>query len=117
MRLFSAGPVNVDVGLPAFLVVECPQHKALTPELCVDVLFADGSHDMLLMFSPYEDAPTVLKGTLRSNPETKVVVILKDEVNPEATVSTYRVGRAVTCSEGFVYFFLRVPQAVGLNCS
>ena len=43
---------------------------------------------MLLMFSPYEDAPTVMKGTLRSNPETKVVVILKDEVNPEATVST-----------------------------
>ena len=40
------------------------------------------------MFSPYEDAPTVMKGTLRSNPETKVVVILKDEVNPEATVST-----------------------------
>ena len=36
---------------------------------------------------PYEDAPTVMKGTLRSNPETKVV-ILKDEVNPEATVST-----------------------------
>ena len=68
-------------------MVECPHHKALTPELCVDVLFADGSHDMLLMFSPYEDAPTVMKGTLRSNPETKVVVILKDEVNPEATVS------------------------------
>ena len=104
MRLFSAGPVNVDVGLPAFLAVECPQHKALTPELCVDVLFADGSHDMLLMFSPYEDAPTVLKGTLRSNPETKVVVILKDEVNPEATVSTYRVGRSLVLKVLFTFF-------------
>ena len=26
-------------------------------------------------------------------------------------------GGAATYSEGFVYFFLRVPQAVGLNCS
>ena len=26
-------------------------------------------------------------------------------------------GGAATCSEGLVYFFLRVPQAVGLYCS
>ena len=26
-------------------------------------------------------------------------------------------GDAATCSEGFVYFFFRVPQAVGLYCS
>ena len=26
-------------------------------------------------------------------------------------------GGAATCSEGFVYFFLRVTQAVGLYCS
>ena len=86
--ILSADPVTNDVGLPTFRVEECPQHEAPTPDLCVDVLFADGSHDVLLMFSPYEDAPTVMKGILGSNPETKVVVILKDEDNPEATVST-----------------------------
>ena len=66
---------------------DCPDGETPTPELCVDVLFADGSHDMLLMFRPYENAPTVTKGYLRSDPETQAVIILKDEVNPEATVS------------------------------
>ena len=41
---------------------------------------------MLQMFSPYDDAPTVLKGTLESNPRTKVVVILQDEDEPETEV-------------------------------
>ena len=30
---------------------------------------------------------------------------------------SYIPGGAATCSEGFVYFFLRVPQAAGLYCS
>ena len=34
------------------------------------------------------DAPTVLKGTLRSDRATKAVVILRDQNTPEATVST-----------------------------
>ena len=78
----------MDVDLPSFLVIECPQQKGSTADLCVDVLYADKSRDMLLMLRPYKDAPTVLEGTLRSNPGTKVVVILKDEDVPEATVST-----------------------------
>ena len=69
--------------------MECPEDSVLiTPDLCVDVLFADGSHDMLQMFSPYDDAPSVMKGTLQSNPQTKVVVILQDEDEPETEVST-----------------------------
>ena len=88
---FCAGPVTTDIGLPTFRIVGCPEDSVLnTPDLCVDVLFADGSHDMLQMFRPYEDSPTVMKGKLRSSPETKVVVILKDEVNPEAEVSANR---------------------------
>ena len=55
--------------------------------MCVDVLFADGSKDTLLLSRPHMDAPSVLKGTLRSDRATKAVVILRDENNPEATVS------------------------------
>ena len=55
-------------------------------EVCIDVLFSDGTHDMLLVSSRSKDAPTVLKGALKSNKEIKAVVILQDILNPAITV-------------------------------
>ena len=63
----------------------CPEKT--TAEMCVDVLYADGSGDMLLMWRPHEDAPTVLKGTLQSDQATKAVIVLMDKFTPEAMVS------------------------------
>ena len=71
--------------LPSFQRVDCSKQDIA--ELCVDVIFADGSHDMLLVSPRSVDAPTVMKGTLKSNKGTKVVVILSDEFNPRTTVS------------------------------
>ena len=71
--------------LPSFQRVECSEKDIA--ELCIDVIFVDGSHDMLLVSPRSVDAPTVMKGTLKSNRGTKVVVILGDEFNPRTTVS------------------------------
>ena len=75
---------STTVGLPSFRKEEC--HEDVDADLCVGIRYPDGSNDTALMVSLYEDAPTVMKGTLRSNPKTKVDIILKDEDIPEAEV-------------------------------
>ena len=70
-----------------FQRVDCSEEDIA--DLCIDVLFADGTNDMLLVSPRSEDAPTVMKGALKSNKETKVVVILSDEFNPRTTVSVH----------------------------
>ena len=84
--MFIAAAQSAPKDLPTFLNVTCPED--ITAEMCVDVRYADGSNDMLLMSRPHKDAPTVMKGMLKSHRPTKVVIILQDENNPEATVST-----------------------------
>ena len=56
--------------------------------MCVKVKYqdAEGSHDLLLLREK-ADAPTVLKGHLKSNPKTKAVIILADADNDGDTVS------------------------------
>ena len=83
--LLLAAAQSAPKDLPTFLNVTCPED--VTAEMCVDVRYADGSSDMLLMLRPHKDAPTVLKGMLKSHRPTKVVIILQDQNNPEATVS------------------------------
>ena len=65
----------------------CPEEDR-SFDLCVSAHYQDteGSHDLLLVREK-PDAPTVLKGHLKSCPKTKVVIILADEDNPEDTVS------------------------------
>ena len=54
----------------------------------MEVTYPDtaGSQDVMLMREK-PNAPTVLKGHLKSSPKTKVVVILADEDSAEDTVS------------------------------
>ena len=85
-----------DVALPIFTRVACPEENQLCtktstkrpPDLCVKVLYqdAEGSHDLLLMREK-ADAPTVLKGRLKSKPRAKAVIILADADNDADTVS------------------------------
>lgn len=77
------------VELPSFLRVDCRDGDAESTEMCIDVLYPDGSHDLLLMSRPYQEAPTVLKGTLKSDSTTKVVVILGDGPNSGSKVFFY----------------------------
>ena len=65
----------------------CPEEDSHF-HLCVSVHYQDteGSHD-LLVAREKPDAPTVLRGHLKSCPQTKVVIILADEDNAEDTVS------------------------------
>ena len=71
-------------GLPTFLRVECATTDHA--EVCIDVLFSDSTRDMLLVSPRSEDAPTVLKGTLKSSADVKAVVILEDQFTQTTTV-------------------------------
>ena len=59
MNVHLAAAQSAPKDLPAFLNVTCPE--GVSAEMCVDVRYADGSGDMLLMSRPHKDAPTVLK--------------------------------------------------------
>ena len=88
-----ADVISATSNLPTFLNASCPAEE-ISYAMCVDVLYTDGSQDTLLMTRPHKDAPTVLKGTLESDRATKAVVILRDDNNPEATVSAEMTERA-----------------------
>ena len=84
--IFKVTTILDTADLPSFLRVDCPKSGAESAEMCIDVLYPDGFHDLLLMSRPYKMAPSVLKGTLKSDPTTKVVVILGDEFIPGTKV-------------------------------
>ena len=75
------------VGLPTFRRVACPEEDS-TFHLCVNVHYQDteGSHD-LIVARVKPNAPTVLKGHLKSSPKIKVAIILADEDATQDTVS------------------------------
>lgn len=67
--------------VPTFRKVDCPTN---TYELCVAVDFDDGSED-LIMANKTTNAPTVLKGILKST-GNKAVIILRDNVEPKTNL-------------------------------
>ena len=54
-------------------------------DVCLVAKYADGSSELLLL-NEEPDTPTILKGHLGSNIDTKAVVILADEDNSDDTV-------------------------------
>ena len=65
----------------------CPEEDSYF-DLCVRVFYGDGkrSQDWILA-KEHPKAQTVLKGHLKSEPKTKVVIILGDEENAMDVVS------------------------------
>ena len=70
-----------DGELPFFTDVGCVSDH----NLCLQVDYADGSSELLLLDEELE-APTILKGYLESDPDIRAVVILADEYSPDDTV-------------------------------
>ena len=85
--MYISDATSTPLIFPSFLMVHCPKGNNTATAMCIDVIFADGSHDLIMMSARSKDAPTVLQGTLKHNKQSKAVVILKDEFQPTTTVS------------------------------
>ena len=84
--------------MPSFEVLnknadECDTSASTPVDLCMKVIYFDGSHDFILGKESPRSAK-VLKGKLKSNGR-KVVIIRQDQDNPEDTVKYVLIGPSV----------------------